>query len=142
MDLYLGFIPIYLIWVGFFFSILMAIHSIYPFLPLQWVGWGKRKSTSKFDVKNWQGQEYYRLCDAAALWVELPPDRPDDPHGFVGHRLWFLIWDIRSGDLECDKPDDVKHEIGNLKLLLETPISADALREYASKQGKMPEFLK
>ena len=133
MDLYLEFLPKLLVVGGFFIAIIMFVQGFYPIVPFQWVGWGNKNRTSKFDVKDWQGREYYRLCDAAALWAELPPHRPDDPYGHASFRFLALRLDARHGDLECENPDDVQWE---------TPISADALRDYASKRGQMPEFLK
>ena len=133
MELYLEFLPKWPVLVAFVFSVIMTVHTLHPIIPFRWVGWGKRNRTSKFDVKDWQGREYYRLCDAAALWAGFSPERPDDPYERVN--FWFLAlrMDAKSGKIQCENPTDVKWE---------TPISAKALREYATKQGKMPEFLK
>ena len=104
MDLYLGFIPVSLLWATFIFSIIMAIHSAYPFLPFQYVGWRRKNRTLKFDIKEWQGRTKYRLEDVAALWVGLPPERPDDPTGRVNWHRGILESEIRFGHLECDDP--------------------------------------
>jgi len=89
----------------------------------------------KFNIKEWQGRDNYRLCDVAALWNELPPQRPDDRLGMIDYKMASLKFYIRSKDLECDTPyDEVKPE---------TTLTADALRKYVEKHGKeMPKFLK
>ena len=69
--------------IGFVIGLIIIVDGFFPFVPFQWVGWGKRNLMSKFDIKEWQGQDNYRLKDVAALWSELPPDRPDDPMGKI-----------------------------------------------------------
>ena len=118
--------------IGFAIGVIILVDAYWPIIPFQWIGWGWSKRTSKFDIRTWRGRDYYRLSDAAALWVGLPPERPDDPVGRIELKRSLLDLAIQLGVIEHDE-DNVNRN---------TPISADSLREYAAKQGEMPEFLK
>ena len=132
MNRFFEFIPKLSVVAGLLVSIAMIIHGFYPILPWQWVGWGKRNRRRRLNVKDWQGREFYLLHDAAALWEELPPERPDDRTGSINFRRAVLDSAVRRGEIECSERDINRR----------TPVSAGALRKYAAKQGQMPEFLK
>ena len=88
--------------LGFNFSVVMAIDTLYPIVLFRWVGWGKRASAFRLNVKDWQGRLSYRLYDSTALWQGFPPERPDDPEREIERRKSLLQVALRSGSMEGD----------------------------------------